>query len=621
MNELELGGERYEAAFFRALMGVVDGFVACIDAERRILFLNRTMSRDLCEVIGKPIETYIAPAQRQSVIDCVARAIDSGEPGELEYSVLLADGSETPFVTRVLPFRGPAGERLAVLRTDDIRERRQLARELERSEEFRHLVVEHLPDFVAIIDREHRFVWVNRVAPGLTMEAVIGKTVEEYSTPAAARVAGAAIEAAFETATVQHCESEGYGDGKSTHHYQVRTVPMMSDGKVVSVLGITSDITQQKRAELALRQAEEQLQRAQRLESLGQLAGGVAHDFNNLLQVIAGNVGAAKESLKRGLPLTDELEQALRATERASELTSHLLAAGRRKRVDSKRVELGGLVANSVRMLRRTIPEHVRLKYEQPSAPLFVELDAPQFDQVLINLCVNARDAMKNGGTLTIVVEPDGESAVMTVSDTGVGISAQNLQRVFEPFFTTKGAGSGLGLAVASGIISAHGGTLSAESDGNSGTTMKVRLPLSVLADVAPQNPTESASGEGGGLLLVAEDEAMVRAQLVRLLEQGGYTVLVAENGARAVELFREHQAAIDLLLLDVVMPELDGWQAFLEIEKLKPGIKVLFTTGYASNALPQDFASRGARLLSKPYRPQQLWAQISELLAQRARA
>ncbi len=619
-NEPERSGERYEAAFFRALMGAVDGFVACIDAERRILFLNRTVSREPCEVIGQPIDSFIVPAQRQKVIDCIAHAMQSGESTELEYTVLLADGEEAPFVTRVVPFRGPQGEGLVLLRTDDLRERRLLARKLERSEEFRHLVVEHLPDFVAIIDRDHRFVWVNRFAPGLTKEDVIGKTVEDYSTPEAARVASAAIEAAFTTGTVQYYQSEGYGDGKSTFHYQVRTVPMVTDGKVVSVLGITSDITQQKRAELALRQTEEQLQRAQRLESLGQLAGGVAHDFNNLLQVITGNVGAAKESLKRGQPLTDELEQTLRATERASELTSHLLAAGRRKRVDSKRVELGGLVSNSVRMLRRSIPEHVLLKYEAPSAPLFVELDAPQFDQVLINLCVNARDAMKDGGTLTIAVEAHGEHAVMSVADSGVGISAENLPRVFEPFFTTTGAGSGLGLAVAAGIISAHGGTLNAESDGNSGTTMKVRLPLvGPPGDVPLQSPSEDAPS-GSGLVLVAEDEGMVRAQLVRLLEQAGYTVLAAENGARAVELFREHQQAVDMVLLDVVMPELDGWQAFLQIEKLRPGIKALFTTGYASDALPQDFAARGLRLLSKPYRPQQLWAQISELLAQRAR-
>ena len=619
MSQDELGellGERFEAAFFRAVMHVVDGFVACIDSERRILFLNRSMSRDRAEIIGRTIETFVAPAQRQALIDGVARAFESGEPRDVEYTIVLANGNEVQFLSRVFPFQGPGGKPLAVIRTDDIGERRQLAEKLQRSEEFRRRVVEHLPDFVSLIDREYRFVWVNRLAQGLTMDDVIGKKIETFHTPETWRVAKAAMDAAFATGTVQSYEGEGYGDGTSNFFYLVRVVPMGHPGMVDSVLLITADITERKRAEQALRQAEEQLHRAQRLESVGQLAGGIAHDFNNLLQVIAGNVGFARANLKRGIPLTDELDQALRATERAGDLTSHLLAIGRRKRVDSKRVELGALVENSVRMLRRTIPESVILKFEAGNEPLFVELDAPQFEQVLINLCVNARDAMPGGGTLTIRVEADGADALLSVSDTGSGISAENLPRVFEPFFTTKGAGSGLGLAVDAGIVSAHVGSINAESDGRSGTTMKVRLPLVAPGTEPASLPLEVSIG-GSGVVLVAEDEDMVRAQVVKLLQHVGYTVLAAENGARAVELFREHHCAIDLVLLDVVMPELDGWQAFLQIEKLKPGIKVLFTTGYASNVLPQDFASRGARLLSKPYKPEQLWAQIREILEQ----
>ncbi|HVJ15444.1 MAG TPA: ATP-binding protein [Polyangiaceae bacterium] len=612
--------EGFEAALFRALMQVAGGFVTCIDSQRRILFLNRTVSRDVTSVLGTPVDTFIAPADRATFVACIEQALSSGEMKEVDYSVPLDDGRSLRFHTLVFPFRGPQGETLAVLLTDESVERRQLARELERSEEFRRLVVEHLPDYVSIVDREHRFVWVNRLAPGLTMSDVIGKELAGFHTPESTLAVTAAIEAALSTATVQQYESEGYGDGKINFHYLVRVVPMMHEGVVETLLMITSDITERKRAEQALRQTEQQLHRAQRIESVGQLAGGIAHDFNNLLQVIAGNVGAAQACLSRGVPLTDELEQALRATERAGELTSHLLAIGRRKHVDSKRVELGSLVANSVRMLRRTLSERVLLRYEPPENSLFVELDAPQFEQVLLNLCVNARDAMPDGGTLTIRIDALDETAVMRVCDTGTGISADNLPRVFEPFFTTKGAGSGLGLAVAAGIVSAHGGSLCAESDGRTGTTMTLRLPL-VPAGSDPISPPLEVAVGGSGLLLVAEDEDMVRRQLVRLLEHAGYTVLAAENGARALELFREHQATIDLVLLDVVMPELDGWQAFLQIEKLKPGIKVLFTTGYASNVLPHDFASRGARLLSKPYKAQQLWSQVRELLDQCALA
>jgi len=266
-------------------------------------------------------------------------------------------------------------------------------------------------------------------------------------------------------------------------------------------------------------------------------------------------------------------------------------------------------------MLRRAIPENVVLQYEPPAIRYFVALDAPQFEQVLINLCVNARDAMPDGGTLSVGIEPDGPAHVLvSVSDTGTGIAPESLSRVFEPFFTTKGAGSGLGLAVAAGIVAAHGGTMVAESDGRKGTTMKVRLPCVEPASDPPGQDPDSAS-RGSGVILVAEDEDLVRAQVDRILRRAGYTVLQANNGMRAVELFRQHRDRIDLVILDVVMPELDGWRAYLLMEQLVPSVKVLFTTGYAASVLPQDFAARGARLLSKPYKPQRLLAQVRELL------
>jgi two-component system cell cycle sensor histidine kinase/response regulator CckA len=266
-------------------------------------------------------------------------------------------------------------------------------------------------------------------------------------------------------------------------------------------------------------------------------------------------------------------------------------------------------------MLRRAIPENIGIRYDGLAEQQFVELDAPQFEQVLINLCVNARDAMPQGGTLTIRIAPAGATHVlMSVADTGTGIAAADLPRVFEPFFTTKGAGSGLGLAVAAGIVSAHGGLLTAESDGQHGTTMSVRLPL-VAPEAAPSAPTPARSSTGSGVILVAEDEELVRSQLVRTLESAGYTVLQAAHGLRAVELFREHHQRIDLVILDVVMPELDGWQAYLRIREMQPRVRVLFTTGYAASVLPEDFGARGARLLSKPYKPQVLLAQIRELL------
>jgi two-component system cell cycle sensor histidine kinase/response regulator CckA len=612
--------EAFQIALFRALARGTESFVSCIDRRRRVLFINRTLSRDASELAGKPIEAFVAPAEREATIGFVERAFTSGEPQHRECEVVLADGSKRWMSTRIFPFRGPAERDLALMLTDDVSERRRLAEELERNVEFHRRVIEHLPDYVVLVDREHRFVWLNRIAPGLPPEKVIGKIHYEFIVnPGGAEVAKAAVDAAFAAAKIGQYEIEAYGDPQSTKWYRVRVVPVMREGKVEHALLLSSDVTQRRRAEQALREAEELLQQAQRQESLGQLAGGIAHDFNNLLQIIQGNISFAQQRQPQG-EACEELEQALRATERAAELTSRLLAIGRRQRVDSKPVELGALVAQSVRMLRRVIPENVLLRYEEPAEPYFVELDAPQFEQVLINLCVNARDAMPSGGTLSVCVEPDGPAqVVMRVSDSGTGIAHENLRRVFEPFFTTKGTGSGLGLAVAAGIVAAHGGFILAESDGHSGTTIKVRLPR--IAASAPQAaPAALAVGAGTGVILVAEDEAPVRVQIVRVLEHAGYTVLQAENGARAVELFRAQRGNVDLAVLDVVMPELDGWQTFVQLEELKPGIKVLFTTGYAASVLPEDFAARGARLLSKPYKLQHLLGQIQELLGAAAR-
>lgn len=603
-----------------------DGYLTFVDRQRKILYMSRMLSRDPRDTLGHVLEEYIAPPHRDTAVYWVERAFESEEIQQYEFDALLADGTRRAVRTRIVPFRGPDDAQVAVLLTHDVTEQRGLRVQLEQSLEFRRRVIEHLPDFVALLDSQYRLVWVNRAAPGQgegEREVEPVGHLSEYLSPEGCERARAAVDAAFRAGAVSQYESESVDRAGDSAFHQVRVAPVLREGSTEYALLVTSDITERKRAELALRKAEEQLHRAQRLESLGQLSGGIAHDFNNLLQIIDGNLSFAQLRAANGESVRDELEQALRATERAAELTSHLLAVGRRKRVVPKRVELGALVGNSVRMLRRVIPENVRLRYEVPAAPFFVELDPPQFEQVLINLCVNARDAMPQGGALDICIQPeDSERVVIAVRDTGVGIAADNLQRVFEPFYTTKGAGSGLGLAVASGIVAAHGGVISAESNGVDGTTMKIRLPRVVQESEPQQAPPEATAGpHGHGVLLIAEDEPMVRGHLVRLLTSAGYQVLEADNGARAVDTFRQRYREIDAVLLDVIMPELDGWQAYLKMEQLKPGVKVLFSTGYAADVLPPDFAARGARLLSKPHKAEALLSQLSELLHASVRA
>jgi two-component system cell cycle sensor histidine kinase/response regulator CckA len=612
-------GKGLSALLLRGMLSALPNYIACIDRERRLLYLNRMRNGEPSELLGKPIENYAVPEHRAALVACVEQAYATGERQSLAFDARNRRGALVHVKTEIVPMRDVDGREAALFITSDETEQRKLARELQHSEEFRRRVIEHLPDFVSLLDRERRFVWVNRVAPGLSTDAVIGAKIETFLAPESVQPTCQTIDRVFATRLPGQCETEGYGDGTSMRWVLNRVVPLEVDGKVDSVLLITSDISELKRAEQALREKEKQLYYAQRLESIGQLAGGIAHDFNNLLQVIDGNLHFVREGLEHGEDVSEELEQALRATRGAADLTSRLLAVGRRKRLDPTRIDLGALAGASMRMLRAAIPENVNIVFEPPTQSFFVEVDAPQFEQVLINLCVNARDAMPNGGTLRVWLEPQGESdVVLSVADDGVGIPRENLPRVFEPFFTTKGTGSGLGLAVAAGIIAAHGGSISAHSDGVRGSTIQVRLPRTDGASA--DAPAEHAPPRGGNAtLLVAEDEPRVRAQVVRILRGAGYKVLEAENGARAVEVFRGHEGPIDLLVLDAIMPLCDGWQAFLQIERLKPGIKALFTTGYAANVLPADFMARGARLLSKPFKADELLAKVAELLAPHA--
>lgn len=608
-----------EAALFRAIALDSASYISCVDRQHRILFLNRTASRDVSDIVGRAMTDFIAPDQRDALTLAVERAFTTGEPQVMCYDAILAGGERRCLQTRIVRFDGPDEQPLAVMTTEDKTEQQRLSDELERSTEFRKRIVENLPDYVVLIDRKRTMLWLNRARPGVEAANVVGKKIDHYVAPESFGLVSAAIEAAFERGEASQFESEAKTTA-GTAWFLTRAVPVRTQGEIQNVLLINSDITDLKRTELALREAEQQLHRAQRLESIGQLAGGIAHDFNNLLQVIQGNLYFVRESLAGNESAEEELRQAMRATDRAAELTSQLLAIGRRKRVDPKHVELAPLVEQALRMLRRAIPENVSVAFERPVERYYVDLDTQQFEQVLINLCVNARDAMPHGGVLTIRIEPEAMThVVLKVADTGVGISEEVLPRIFEPFFSARegAAGSGLGLAVAAGIVAAHGGVIVPHSTLGKGTTMEVRLPRATpeQASLASHRPGHHEC------ILVAEDEPLVRAQIVRILKSAGYSVLEAEDGQAAVEAFRAHQRAISLVLLDVVMPVLDGWQAFLKIDEMQYGTKVLFVTGYAASVLPKDFAARGARMMTKPFKPDRLLACVRDILSEGAEA
>jgi two-component system, cell cycle sensor histidine kinase and response regulator CckA len=412
-----------------------------------------------------------------------------------------------------------------------------------------------------------------------------------------------------------------------------KVIQRESDGKPLRFIGTHSDITDRKHAEAEREKLEEQLLQSQKMEAVGQLAGGVAHDFNNLLQIILGNVDVIQNDLDQGIPNGDAMEEVRKAAERAAELTRQLLAFSRRQVIQPVTLNLNDLVQGMLKMIRRLIGEHIELCFISGDHPGMVHADKGQIEQILLNLCVNARDAMQKGGRLTIATDNivigdsfivqhpwarNGRYVLLSVMDTGQGMDDATRSRIFEPFFTTKGMGhgTGLGLATVYGIVKHHNGMIHVYSELGKGTVFKVYLPMidNLAEDVIEK--TESPVGGGAETILVAEDEEMVRELVVRLLESAGYTVLSAFDGEEALKVFDGHMDEIDMAILDVMMPKLGGREVMDSIQRKCPRIRFLFSSGYSENAIHTDFVIKeGLRLITKPYRRDDLLRAVRETI------
>ena len=384
------------------------------------------------------------------------------------------------------------------------------------------------------------------------------------------------------------------------------------------------------------KQLEAQSNTAQRMESVGRLAGGVAHDFNNLLTAIGGYAEMAIEGLPPGHAALSDLDELRNTVRRAATLTRQLLAFARRQVVEPQVLNLNTLILDTDKLLRRVIGEHIELNTALGSDLGYVRADPGQIEQVLVNVVVNARDAMLHGGTITIAtarvavgagdaqqhpgVAP-GEYVLLTVVDTGVGMDEQVREHIFEPFFSTKeaGHGTGLGMATSYGIVKQSGGYIGIDSAAGHGTTIKIYLPRVDEAPTLQERPaTELSSAlRGSETILLAEDEPAVRTVALRILSAHGYRVFVAVYGQDALDVARNPQAPqIDLLVTDVVMPKLDGKALADELQVIYPHIKVLFISGYTDNlVLPSSAAGRPFGLLQKPFSSHQLVQKVREML------
>ncbi|HVR86707.1 MAG TPA: ATP-binding protein [Planctomycetota bacterium] len=401
------------------------------------------------------------------------------------------------------------------------------------------------------------------------------------------------------------------------------------------LLMIVRDITERLEVQEALRHSEEKLRQAQKMDEIGRLAGGIAHDFNNLLTTIIGLSEAALQGLPAG-PVVEDLQEIRKTGQRAATLTQQLLAFSRRQVIEPRVLSFSEIIPNIVKMLSRVIGEDIEIATRLESSLGTVRVDPGQMEQLILNLAVNARDAMPKGGTLTIAAtnaEIDasfirshlgavaGQYVKLTVGDTGTGMSPEATAHLFEPFFTTKeqGRGTGLGLATCYGIVKQNRGYISVHSEGGRGTTVSVYLPRE-YGQEAPSRPREEKSTDiprGSETLLLVEDEGAVRKMAARVLRAQGYTVLEAADGLEGVSVVKaDEKRALRLVITDMIMPKAGGRQLADEVMRVRPDIKILFTTGYTD-----DLAARNGALgpefmvLHKPFTLQALAQKVRERL------
>jgi two-component system, cell cycle sensor histidine kinase and response regulator CckA len=414
--------------------------------------------------------------------------------------------------------------------------------------------------------------------------------------------------------------SQTFFEGKGETRRPVRTV------------GAVLDVTERRRSEEEHERLQTQLFQAQKMESIGQLAGGVAHDFNNILTAIIGYGSILQMKMSANDPLRVNVDQILKSAGRAAQLTNSLLAFSRKQVLNMKPTPLNGIITGQEQFLRRIIGEDIDMKTIFHSDPVIMA-DNGQMEQVLMNLATNARDAMPKGGQLTIETDlmemtdafisnhgfgtPD-TYAVISVTDTGIGMDEKTKQKIFEPFFTTKevGRGTGLGMAIVYGIVKQHKGYINFYSKAGMGTTFKIYLPIySGQGEQREQTIATSPVMTGTETILLAEDDATLRAFFRDLLTEYGYTVVIAEDGEEAIRRFAERKDEIQVCVIDMIMPKKSGKDVYDEIQRIKSGTKVIFSSGYTADKVQQEGLPAGSQFIAKPAPPQEFLSKIREVL------
>ena len=599
-----------------------------IDASARTDYANHRMASMLGytveEMLGRPMFDFMdGDARREAESNFERRR--HGVTELHEFRLQRKDGTPVWTLMSTNPIMNERGEfEGALAMVSDITERKRAEDALRESEARYRGLVELAPDGI-LVHCEGRIVFANRAAAhhfgADEPESLVGMRVMDLVHPDYSRQVTERI-GRLQTAgeTVPLVEEKLLRLDGTTFQAEIAAVGITYEGRP-GVQVVVRDITERHRAEAAMRELESQLRHAQKMEAVGQLAGGIAHDFNNLLTVINTYSDFLLEELDETSPLRCDVVEIQRAGGRAASLTRQLLAFSRKQRLQPGVIDLNEVVKGIEPMLRRLIGDDIRIVLSSASGLGRVEADHGQIEQVVVNIAVNARDAMPHGGTLSIetanvsldngyaVQHPPvvpGEYVMLAISDTGSGMDAATRSRVFEPFFTTKeiGKGTGLGLSTVFGIVKQSGGYVWCYSEPGNGTVFRIYLPRADSTESRAARPARRATASTGSeILLLVEDEDAVRALARRILERQGYTILEARDGADALRIASRHTQRIDALVTDIVMPELAGHQVYQTLVQSRPDLRVLYMSGYTENdILRRGLVQRDTAFLQKPF-------------------
>ena len=580
------------------------------------------------QLVGRTMMACYPGIEHTTMFAALRECMEGRAPHVMQNEFVRLDGSVGFFELRFMPV--PMGVCILSL---DVTDNKVAERKRVESEDMFRELFRASPDGIILVSHEGEILLSNAEADrifGYDGDGLAGRSVDDLL-PAALRSAHAGLRHSYAASPAKRAMGQGRelrGRRRDGSEFPVSvSLGAFSFRGRPSVLSVVRDIS-------ARRSLEDQLRQVQKMEAVGRLAAGIAHDFNNMLSVILSYASLASDNLPVGDPLRDDLREIEMAGQRASELTGQLLAFGRKQPLQPRVIDLNAILARVGNMLGRLLGEQIEMR-TIAAVPLWsVKADPSQIEQVIMNLAVNARDAMPAGGKLTIEtanVQLDqsyvsthlgtrvGPHVMLAVSDTGVGIDRALHDRIFEPFFTTKevGKGTGLGLATVFGIVQQSGGSIWLYSELGQGTTFKVYLPRVEHVDAPAPVEVVTVSGvRASETILLVEDEDQVRQVTEQILRRNGYRVLTAESPAEALVVSGQYQGRIHLLLTDVVMPGMNGRQLAGELAPSRPGMRVLFMSGYTDNAIVHHgILDEGVSFLQKPLRPDVLLRKVRELL------